>query len=646
HDMAVAQHRLELLEHELQQQLSIISGLVLDWAEWDDAYEFLLHPDDAFIRTNMPANFHRDQQLQVVAFIRKDGTVVYLTWFDLQRDRYLPRVPAGVAERLRTVLAERPMHGYLTMADSLLQVAARPVASSDGTGAYIGNVAFARLLDAAVLRELGAVAQLDLRLEPLLQDRPEAIVLEPLSESRLAGSIRLRDLHGQAVAQISTTLPRDIYQDGVRSMLAVQGMIWSLGLLLIALMAWQLHHHLGRPLRALSAGVNRLRAGAFDQPVELAGNNELAQLAAAFNSMTASLDQRYEAIFANTGAATCIIDEQGMVRLANAEFRRLFEFDDDQALPCIFELIHGEDRDQVKQNHFRRRKPGQHDIPNQYRMRICTGSGQQRLVAISVGFIAETSESVVSLVDLTELERNRQAMMRSSQLAAMGTLAGGVAHEFNNLTAAIRAAAEGLLRFASLPENHACLLGNIIQGTDRAQMIAATLESFAGEPLEARGPYELPNLIDETLVLLRTAVEGGGIQLQVELREVPPLPLVLSQMRQVVFALVSNAIESFPDETSERRVTIRNGREGNWQWFSVADNGCGISSEDIQHIFLPFFTRKNTLYGTEQSGVGGIGLGLSVADTVTRQHGGRIDVDSVLGKGSCFTVRLPESQRY
>ncbi len=146
-------------------------------------------------------------------------------------------------------------------------------------------------------------------------------------------------------------------------------------------------------------------------------------------------------------------------------------------------------------------------------------------------------------------------------------------------------------------------------------------------------PGSLNDVARETLELLRPELENRGVQLQERLASRLPLaPLDAGQMKQVLVNLVKNAMQAM---TRGGALTLQTGSSSDFVWVEVSDTGGGIAQDKINHIFEPFYTTKKK----------GTGLGLMIVQRIVRQHGGHIELESRVGQGSTFRIRLPLHER-
>jgi signal transduction histidine kinase len=235
-----------------------------------------------------------------------------------------------------------------------------------------------------------------------------------------------------------------------------------------------------------------------------------------------------------------------------------------------------------------------------------------------------------------------ETLLRSERLAAVGTLAGGVAHQFNNLHTGLLAYADLVAGRPGLDETARGYLQQIVKGVQRAGMITRGLLAFSGEVQQALIPCRLDEVVAEALPLVARDLARYNIVLESRLGEVPAIPMDPALIQQVVLNLLLNAIHALIGRP-ERRIVVETGLAGPHVRLEVRDTGCGIAAADQPRLFTPFFTAKgeHAPRGSAQEQVTGTGLGLSVSHAIVARHSGRIEVQSREGVGSVFTVLLP-----
>ena len=179
----------------------------------------------------------------------------------------------------------------------------------------------------------------------------------------------------------------------------------------------------------------------------------------------------------------------------------------------------------------------------------------------------------------------------------------------------------------------AALIAESRDGLARIRAIVQDLKTFArGSADETWEMVDLRAILDSTLNIVRNEIKYKA-QIETRYGSLPEVEALPQRLNQVFLNLLVNAAQSIADKG---RITIATGSTGEEAWISVEDTGCGIPKANVNRIFEPFFTTKPVGQGT--------GLGLSVTYSIVRKHGGSIEVDSEVGRGSRFTVRLPLRQ--
>ena len=236
----------------------------------------------------------------------------------------------------------------------------------------------------------------------------------------------------------------------------------------------------------------------------------------------------------------------------------------------------------------------------------------------------------------SEAESLRQQLLQAQRLSTMGTLASSVAHEFNNILTTIINYAKIGLRPQSDERNRTESLEKILKGSQRAATIVNSMLGFARNTVNQRTLTDLAELVDEVLILADKDLSKHRIQLEKKYLDRPRAPVVAGQIEQILLNLVINARQAMP-RGGRLKIELSENQKTHMAEIRVSDSGVGIPPERLRLIFDPFYTTKEP----DEHGHGGSGLGLSVCRQIIEQHNGRIRVESVIGKGSTFTVKLP-----
>ncbi|MBN2495496.1 MAG: cache domain-containing protein [Deltaproteobacteria bacterium] len=251
-----------------------------------------------------------------------------------------------------------------------------------------------------------------------------------------------------------------------------------------------------------------------------------------------------------------------------------------------------------------------------------------------MGLLCQTVDQMADAVAQREeqLEQaTREQIGQSEKLASIGRLAAGVAHEINNPLTGVMTFAHLLRAKPNMDHQDQEDLDLIVRETTRVREIVRGLLDFARESPSRMQLMAVQEVLANTMTLLRAQKTFNKVEICQE--HPPDLPQVCgdrNQLQQVFVNLALNACEAMPDGG---RLEIRSAVDGGEIVITFTDTGCGIKAEHLQSIFDPFFTTKPVGKGT--------GLGLSVSYGIVQQHGGSLEVDSVEGEGTTFTVRLP-----
>jgi two-component system sensor histidine kinase HydH len=231
-----------------------------------------------------------------------------------------------------------------------------------------------------------------------------------------------------------------------------------------------------------------------------------------------------------------------------------------------------------------------------------------------------------------ELLLIRERMLESDRLAALSSLASGMAHEIRNPLVSIGGFAR---RIAKLVEPNSPLRGyvEVIQEeVTRLEKLLREILDFTGENLSYYGDHELAKLIEDTLILVQRDLDANKIKVAREFAQLPRLHCDDRQMKQVFYNLFQNAIQAMPHGGTLSIHTFPVEKpDGLYAATSISDTGSGIPMEVLHNIFNPFFSTKD--YGT--------GLGLAIAQRIISRHYGQIEVNNEIGKGVTFIVTLP-----
>jgi signal transduction histidine kinase/ActR/RegA family two-component response regulator len=263
-----------------------------------------------------------------------------------------------------------------------------------------------------------------------------------------------------------------------------------------------------------------------------------------------------------------------------------------------------------------------------------------KLVARQVATAIENSRLYEHVTrTLHALEESQQRIVQGERLRALGEMAGGVAHDFNNVLAIIIGRAEVIAVDVEEPEIRRQIDVIIQAALDATQTVKRIQEFTRVRRSRDFRTVDVRQLIDEVLEMTRSRwkdeAEARGIRYEIKVKgdSVPPVEGEPSEIREALTNILFNALDAMQEGGS---VTFTTGAKDGRVVCAIADTGIGMPEDVRQRVFDPFFTTK---------GERGTGLGLSVVYGIVARHGGEVDVESRLGRGTTFTMRLPMSSR-
>ena len=477
-------------------------------------------------------------------------------------------------------------------------------------------------------------------------------VLSALSESLV------RDID-ELVAEQKRQELEEIERAGNRAWLT----LLSIGLaifLITMFLGWRVTRSIGGRLQQMDAAVRALAQGQFRQRVNVGGHDEIGRLARVFNDMSARLSDLYESLqrseahfrslIENVADFIVVLQADGTIRYASPSFER--EVGKDVLGRNLASLATDETRVEVEnllaavQSKSVLAEGGSASTEAEFRIQQ-QGGGVRTLEASVTNLLQHPAVSgiVLNARDVTERRRLEEQLMRAQRMEAIGTLSGGVAHDFNNILTVILGHTEVLLQsLESSPAEHSHL-NSIDEASRRASALTRQLLAFSRKQVLQPRVFNLNSLILDLDKMLRRMISED---IELEMITDPNLGVTKAdpgQIEQVVMNLVLNARDAIQ---GGGRITVETAnvildeeytrahagaRVGPHVMLAVSDTGEGMSADVLPHIFEPFFTTKEVGKGT--------GLGLSTVYGIVRQSGGNVFVYSQPGRGTTFKIYLP-----
>lgn len=432
----------------------------------------------------------------------------------------------------------------------------------------------------------------------------------------------------------------------------------TLGPILILLIFFYFAKRFSHSINALSRAISHIKSGDLTYQIEENLVDEFQELATAFNNMGISLEeqhrqleeqhrqiesiqQRYRMLFESTGEGIMIMEAEGeeagniisanqaaadmhgyMVEEMQAiNVRELYLPEDENQFSSYLQRLYNGESVNMTVNHLKK-------------------DGTVFPVEISAGLFEHEGHNYVFTFDrdITEKLQAEEALQRSRQMAVVGEMAAGLAHEIKNPLAGVKVSIEILTDELELEHEDKEVLVRVVQEINRMEKLLKNLLNYARPPRPVMEAVDVNELIENSVknsqVTLRSPAYNSGKIKEIDFRTelATDLPRVMadsSQLQQVFLNIILNAVEAIEDKgvievksylKSETELTI-----------TITDNGKGMDREAIDRLFQPFYTTKSK----------GNGLGLSISRRLIEQHNGSIEVASEPDKGTTFTITLP-----
>jgi len=356
-------------------------------------------------------------------------------------------------------------------------------------------------------------------------------------------------------------------------------------------------------------------------------------------------EERYRTAIESSSDAVVMIKGEKYIYV-NRKFLEIFGFDSvDQVLgKPVGSVTHPDDRERVLEMNRRRQRNDK--VPHQYEFKGIKTNGDAVFVEVSATRTVYKGEPItlVYLRDVTARKHLEAQLLQSQKMEAIGTLAGGVAHDFNNILTAIIGYGS-LLQMSMGSDPRRQYVDLLLASSQKAAILTQSLLAFGRKQAIELKPWKINAMVREAEKLLKRLLTED-----IEFRVIPADPDItveadVTQIDQVLMNLATNARDAMPgggNLTIEiRTVHLGNGfveahgfgRPGDYALISVTDTGTGMDQATVGKIFEPFFTTKEVGKGT--------GLGLSIVYGIIKQHNGYITVSSERQKGTRFDVYLP-----
>lgn len=599
------------VNYTLNNEISNLKKINMDWAEWDDTYSFVGGDYPGFVENNvLPETFER-LNVNLILFLDKDRQIVYGKAVNLEENKEIS-FPSNLN---RTLSSDDPLIGsnssegtagiIITQYGPMI-ISSQPILTSSGDGPAQGTLIMGRFLGQTELNRLSNITNSSVSLEDyndsnMPPDFQKArfsltttnpIFVQALGPNSIAGYISLNDIYGNPALILKTEIPRVIYQDYQGSIIYLIASLILLGLLFGVLTLYYLDKNILNRLEKIVSGVVKIgETDDLSKRVYAEGDDELANLGRSINETFDSLEKseyklresekRYRNIFENTGTSMLILDEDLNVFLVNKEFENVFGFFEKklEAKMNWIDLIAYPDNDKIWNYHnkiLNERKISK--IPETYELELKNKRGEIGDFLATFNNIPNTERILVSLIDISDRKKAENEI--KSSLKEKEALLREIHHRVKNNMQII----SSLISLQSAEVSDEKLVSLYKETENRIHSMALVHENlYQSHDLSHIGLSQyVQNLVEDLIYsygvsnAIETEIEVPSIE--VNLETAIPLGLIINEM-------VSNSIKhAFPDKKGKIMVKLEIDSDENLI-LMVSDDGVGLPKDsDIDSI--------------------------------------------------------------
>jgi len=655
-------------QNALRQTLGALDAVVVDRAFSDATSRFVSDHSPDYVKAFLPDEVFTSLRINLIAVVDLTGKVVYGRTFDPDQGKGAP-LPESLRSHfspedllLHHRLGDLGLQGVILTPEGPLLVAARPILSSRRQGPSRGTLVMGRYFDEDEGERLGKLIDRPVSIIPYsdMAERPgtdaaiqalttDGVLVGPVHEQRTVGYGLVKDLYGQPALVLSVSGPRTFYQQGEFGMraflLSLLGISLVFGLTTVSV----LERGVLSRLQRLTSDVARVEKGSSSTArVAVEGTDELASLARGINTMLDGLEasdlellaseRRFRDVAVNMSDWVWETDTEGRFTYTSDRISHCLGYSPEEVLgQSLMQFAPREERQALEKR--LRIVLDRNEAFDGIKAHAVAKDGRSVYVEMSGVPVFDDSGEFLGHRGVGKDITHRRMAEDAERLAAVGQLAAGVAHEFNNVLAAFSVSAEMAL-MRDDRESYRRSAELIRRYTERGAKICSNLLRFARPEKPKLGIVRIENCIEAALAmgLQETATTDITVLRDYQTGDAR-VRADTDKLEQVFLNLVINACHAMPHGGILTVSTSHEPSPGGAGGIrvSIADTGTGIRPEHLPRVFEPFFTTKGSLGGGD---VPGTGLGLSVVHGIIAAHGGSISVKSELGVGTEFEIKL------
>lgn len=685
------QHDIDRCQDVFRREIDRVGSVSFHMAMQQDVQDLLVGRERSNAASGLSGSVFSDNRVDLILCVGDNGDVLWQGQCGADGESItqpnadvvqllLPRVSTSAGPQTR-------ISGVVVCLGAPMIFASHPILPSEGVDRVPGVVIVGRWITPSVLSEFSRELQIALDIWPLGAGSRVRGLLAPIlakitpetptyikraSSKSIEAYTTLANVDGAPALLLRARVTRDVVGQGIRATRFAVISVCCTGIALLVIVLLLLETMVVSRISRIAETMSRIgKAGDLTIRLSEGGRDEIGRLGMNINRMLGDLqkaeqslrdnERQYRALFESAGAAIIVMKGQSVAD-CNPSALALLGVAREQIIGQPFGRflppVQADGQESRGAWNTLAEKVGREGASVvEWRCRRLDGSVVE--VELSLSSVSMGPEVLMQLVlrDLTlrqqaeaEKKQLQQQMMRGQKLESLGTLAGGIAHDFNNLLVAVMGNADFALHEMKASSPGYAFFQEIKKAAARASDLTSQLLAYSGQTQFVVQVVDLNVLIPEMASLLRSSISKKANVLYDLAVTTPCVDVDVTQFRQVLINLVTNASDAIGDKPGT--ITIRTGiigvdrsylshtymseglAEGAYAFFEVSDTGCGMDAEVKGRIFDPFFSTK----------ANGRGLGLAAVQGIVRGLHGAINVSSEPGRGSAFRVLLPLSK--
>ncbi|MDD4498733.1 MAG: CHASE4 domain-containing protein [Methanosarcinaceae archaeon] len=665
-----AKENTDLLNKLIDSEISYMGRINLDWAAWDNTYEFIAAPSPEYINSNLPAGILEDLGLHFIIFADTNGRVVHVNMTDPMSGKEIP-LPGALLQMVESgdFLVRDPkgkLEGVVLLGEKPMLVSAFPITTSNFEGPVLGTVIMGRYLDRGFVEKLEKMLNLPVEIraingnmsaefqEAYTKNRDRTYV-KSLSEETIAGYRIINDIQGQPAVILKTEMNRDLYAQGLGIRKLIFVFLLSACILAIEGSKVLMERIFISKFLEIESFVTEIgKKKDLSKRLIPRGNDEMTRLSWGINAMMDSLleaeqeikDQEKEKqeILNSLTELLVFLDTDMKVKWANKEALDYMNAD--------LESVNGKSREEMVSifGALITNSPAEEALSRgeSVSAEVRTACGETWFIKANpvLNDKGQITGILENFLDITERKNYEENVLRAKMAAEA---ANQTKNAFlANMSHELRTPLNSVIGFSgllsekipgSLNEKQLRYTNNIsTSGKHLLRLINDILDLSkveAGKMEMQYSEFGLKEALEEAKATLEPLAARKELRLEIEVKtRLGVIRADRNKFIQIMYNLLSNAIKFTP---KKGLVRIEAGISGTMVKIAVMDSGIGISEAGQKKLFRPFVQ----LDSTHSREYGGTGLGLTLVKEMVALHGGEVRVWSKEGSGSTFSFTLP-----